>query len=302
MRCVSLAILCVIISTVWPEMSEAAPVQREEHMVRTIEYWTNASDDAFPTQLKSTKNGGTELLVGSNEGDIEVTTIGQFLMPTDMSAFARLEGAAHSRDFLSAPNPASAQPGELIRQITVKYADGHDVERYVAESAPADRGFLLVEKEALGMVNQVRQHPERALSIDMTMSPGSLQNHMVLKVVLANTGNKTLSFPAPAKWKAAGMALHVTARRSDIDMAKMTNEDQAFYELGKSALLSEDKPDVALISIPPGKSQMFLFDANLTLKRGSYEVWGAMVLHLFNEQGVEFMQGELVSKRLPLSR
>lgn len=270
-------------------------------MVDTIEYWSNAADDAFPTRLVVTRNKA-ELEVMSNEDNPAVPNIGRFSMAADAPKFEQLAAAVATPAFAKHANPDPIEPGEVIRKLTVRFADGHEVRRHVEGSAPGDAGFASAEQQALRMAAEVRRHPRQVVSIAMTTTPGATRDDHILNVTLSNAGAESLALPHPGQWLNAGMALHVTARRTDIPLAQMSNEHQAFLELGQKELASAPIPIAPRITLAPGQSQVFSFSAHLPLPPGKYEMWAAFIVQLLSEQGNEFMLGELVSPRLAVKR
>lgn len=271
-------------------------------MIEAIEYWTNESVDTFPTRLMVARRGTAELEIASKEGDPIDPNIGQFSMATDGDAFERLSKAVSAAEFLQHANPGPANPGEVIRQITVRFDDAHEVQRHVKWSVPADPGFKLAEQEALRIIAETRRHPKHAMAIEMKVSPGATREDLVLAVTLINVGKETVALPHPSRWADMGMALHVTARRSDVPLAQMSNEHQTLVELGQGALASAPTPMVPRITLAPGQKQLFSFNARLPLSAGKYEIWGAMILQSLNEQGEALLVGELVSPKTPLAR
>lgn len=271
-------------------------------MVEAIEYWSNAADDAFPTRLTVARAGLAELEVMSNEDNPAMPIIGRFSTATDARMFEQIAKAVMAPGFAKHVNPGPVEPGEVIRRINVRFSDGHEVKRHVAGSAAANAGFAEAEKEALRMIGEVRRHPRQALALVMTVSPGTGRDRQILEIALSNAGSDPVALPHPNQWMQSGMAFHVTARRSDVPLAQMSNEHQTFLELGQDALTAAPASTAPRITLAPGQRQIFSFDARLPLAPGKYEIWGAFIARLFNEQGNEVMLGELVSPRMPISR
>jgi len=171
------------------------PLQDEDFMVETIEYWSNAADDAFPTRLTVARSGAAELEVMSNEDNPAVPSIGRFSMPTDAPSFEQLAKAVAVPAFAQHANPGPAEPGQVIRRINARFADGHEVRRHVTESAPVDSGFARAEQEALRMAAEIRRHPQHAVAIAMTVAPGATRDQLVLGVTLSNVGAEPLALP-----------------------------------------------------------------------------------------------------------
>jgi hypothetical protein len=111
-----------------------------------------------------------------------------------------------------------------------------------------------------------------------------------------------LALPNPNRWKDTGVALLVTAQRTDVPLRQMTNEHQTFRELGHDALLSSSESQHSIISILPGQRQSFSFGTDFPLPSGKFEVWCSFRVRLFDTQGRELIFGEIVSTRFPLRR
>lgn len=282
--------------------AERPSAKKEDVMIETIEYWTNAPDDAFPTRLTLTRNGAAELEVTSNDDDPAMANIGRFSKAVDAATFELLAQAVATPAFTQHPNPGPVEPGGVIRRFNVRFADGHDVKRHVVESVDADAGFTQAEQVALRIAADLRRHPRVAVAIEMKVAPGATRDDLVLDVTVTNVGKESLVVPHPSRWMETGMALHVTARRSDVPLAQMSNEHQTFVELGQDALASASASTVPRPTLEPGQKQLFSFNVRLPLPAGKYDIWGALILQLLTEQGKERLTGELVSPKFPLVR
>lgn len=283
--------------------AERPPAKKEDVMIESIEYWTNAPDDAFPTRLTIARSGVAELEVTSNDDNPAVPNIGRFSKVVDAASFEQLVKAVAAPAFSQHPNPGPVEPGGVIRRLNVRFADGHEVQRHVVESVAADAGFTQAEQVALRIAADLRRHPRVAVAIEMKVVPGATRDDLVLDVTVINVGKESLVVPHPSRWTETGMALQVTARRSDVPLAQMSNEHQTFVELGQDALVSESASTVPPVpTLEPGKKRVFSFNVRLPLAAGKYDVWGALILQLLTEQGKELLTGELVSPKFPLAR
>jgi len=100
------------------------PLQDEDFMVKTIEYWSNAADDAFPTRLSVARSGAAELEVMSNEDNPAVSNIGRFSMATDAASFEKFAKLVAAPAFAQHANPGPAEPGGVIRKVNARFAEG----------------------------------------------------------------------------------------------------------------------------------------------------------------------------------
>src|SRR4051812_17054146 len=74
-------------------------LDENQSMSHTIEYWTNAPDDAYATSLIVSPEDGAALIVSSNRDDPGVPVIGRFGLKSDSAVFAPLLEAVLSQGF-----------------------------------------------------------------------------------------------------------------------------------------------------------------------------------------------------------
>ena len=264
----------------------------------TIEYWSNNASDAYSTVLTATSPGTASLVIGSNGDTPGAAPVGTFFAKLPADALAELLRAATAPGFAAGPATESANPGEVIRRLKVVGEGRSEVLRYATQASPPDAAFEAAERAALALAKLVRQHPKQALSAETTLRFGP-KKHVGVTVTLTNVGVEALGIPHPDFWEKHSVTITLTALRSDVPLAQLGNEHQAFIELSKDQL-SGATPSLSsapAISIGSLTDLTLTFTANLSIPAGHYDFWLTLETPLLDAQGVEVVRAELVSKK-----
>jgi hypothetical protein len=273
-------------------------------MPYSIEYWTNAPDDVYPSVLEVSSAKGAELLVASNEDEPGEPTIGRFAMRGDAAAFTPLLDAVTAPGFAAAGAPAMAEPGELIRRFSVTVDSKSEVVRVVTETMKPDAPFAAAESLALQLMKKVRQHPRRVLALEnFALNFSAVMDRLEVTFSLANPGPEPVAIPYLVHWAQANIQLTVTARRSDVPLAQMGNQHQVFVQFDADQLVELTAPSNTgnLLVLAPGQELRLRFQKDLPpLMPGKYDVWGTFSVQLLDAKGSEITRGELASPRQPV--
>jgi hypothetical protein len=263
-----------------------------------IEYWSNHASDAHPTVLTISASEPALLFVGSNADNPGLEPVGTFRAtppPAETDALVHV-----ARMLVRTPQSvvAAALPGEEIRRLTIALDSGPQETRHVTESSPPDQWFLRAEAAAVALAKVVRQHPKVALSAQTVVRLNGT-GRVEVAVKLVNVGFDALAIPHPDFWTDGSVSIQVTARRNDVPLAELRNEHQRFLDLSKAELVSASPALVQArtITIAPHGELTFNFSADLALPQGNYDVWLTLDTALLNDQGLQIMRTQLVSKK-----
>jgi len=279
---------------------EMTPGQTGHAEGAIIRYWTNAGDDAHPTELTIDVAAQRACLVErSNRGDAERAAIGIFDGPVDRRRVVELSEALRSSPFAALPQDVAAEPGQVIRILSRTDPEGGMTRRSVTGTAP--HGFAHPETLAQHIRARLHQHPRRAVALDFVSLPSRhLEGHApMLELTLTNPGERPVRLRPAEGPIADGWVVTVEAVRSDIPREGLRSRHQFFgqvtgieMEAGNGAEAREDR-----LMVPPGGWAALRGTVDFNAHAGRYTVRTAVAVELCDEDGKGCMSGELLSRR-----
>ncbi|HKP97946.1 MAG TPA: hypothetical protein VJ385_19595 [Fibrobacteria bacterium] len=241
-----------------------------------IRYWSTAADETMPLSLSVFPATHADLWLPCNRDHAAQAALGRFRKTVDGSEVKPILSAVEAEGFLGSANPPSVLPGEVVRKITLKYADGRESMRFQGEEGKASEGFARAEQSLLAMLRTVERHPLASLSFHGDALPAqTVQGHVLgFSLILTNAGKETLRVPMPSAWAATQTGLEARGLRSDIPLDKLDNSHAPALALSARHLAPGWKAPAAGddMELRPGQTLALPFQTVLTWIPGDYDL------------------------------
>jgi len=267
-----------------------------------MSYFSNAGDEALPTELTITEEGHCTLLVRTNRGLPEQLCAGVF--ETDMKE-RKLRALSHvmsSKEFEDIATPEGVQPGDVVRKLSIQPEGGERTTRYAVSGKTAAPVFVTAEQEAMRVAAQVSRKPTCAVALDAVEIPQRINRGEKARVSfsLRNIGEDPLNVPHPKAWQAQAVQVQLAAVRSDVQVADLRGKHQVFEQLTGLEVINVDGPTDSeeALKIRGGQSVAFTIEKTFGWAVGKYDVKLTYEGPLFDEDK-EVIRCEIVTKPYP---
>jgi len=243
-----------------------------------ITYWSNAGDDSFTLEIRLEKSGNAHLSRPSNVSQSD-QPVGMFEMQMPASDTEILWSLAESEEFKKLNIPSGVEPGEIIRKITYRNSGqaNQEVVKFAAESTPAEKLFLEMEKGIGQLIKRVSGEPVigMLMRLDSVKEFAQDPKKVQLTVELKSTGKNTLEIAHPNVWKEQGTLLETVFSRNDVKLAEMRNHHRISKMFSSTDLLATvpKVPDSHSVVINPGQQVAISFLVEKPDSPGSYDIF-----------------------------
>lgn len=268
--------------------------------IEAVEYGSTQADEALPTELRVRPGRESELWIRSNRDGPERTAVGFFrkaLVPADTEALLPLLDAP---DFHAAANPAAVVPGEIVRKIAVRYADGKELLRFVGEEAPAPAAFARAEQALLKLVEATAAGPRLAVSVAVEPVPSAVdaKTPVAFRLTFRNPGAEAIRVAMPKGWAGSHTEVEWKGLRSDVPLAHLGNAHAMALRLEPTHAV--DVPADEWRTLEPGASVSLDFKAAWRWTPGVYDLQLSCLSSLRAEDGRTATRFEWVSPKTRL--
>ncbi len=277
--------------------------QRNVKMNPEMSYFSNAGDEALPTELNVSTEGQCKLLVRTNRAAGEFPSAGVFSMKMRERKLRPLAQALSTPEFEAIAKPEGVQSGDVVRKLSITPDGGQEITRYAVEGKRPDPAFVSAEQEAIKIAAEVRKKPEHAISLDQVKVPERLDRgeKALMSFVLRNPGPNPVRIPHPKLWADKATQAQLVALRSDVPVADLRSHHQVFDTLGAAQVKATEGAGSSeeVITIAPGKSVTIAVEKVINWTVGRYDVRLTFETALADDKGTEIIRCEIVSKPQP---
>jgi hypothetical protein len=266
--------------------AESPRTPKGQKMHYKIVYWTNEVGERSFLELNMESSKPVTLFVGSNEAEPGPSPVGRFQSTAATSeATALLESIQR---LVASPLPELQYgiPGSRIREFRISLEGRPEEIRRAVEGSEPDSHFLTTEKAAVALVNEVKKHPQTALSAQSTLVLNS-SGRFDIQVRLSNVSPEIVRIPHPDLWSDGAMSIEVGVLRNDIALADLNADHQHFLHLSRGQLIDIWPPlkSGKVIAIAPRQALLLNFSAKLPLPKGGYDAWVSLTTNIVDAKG-----------------
>jgi hypothetical protein len=269
-----------------PACAKSPRVQKRQQIDYKIVYWTNEVGERSFLELTMESSKPVTLFVGSNEADPGPSPVGFFRSAApSVETKALLESI---QQLVAAPPPPLQYgiPGAIIREFRISLEGRPEEIRRAVEGSEPGRNFLSAEKAAVALVNELKKHPQTALSMDSTLVLNS-SGRFDIQVRLSNVSPEVVRIPHPDLWSDGAVSIEVGVLRNDIAVADLRADHQHLLQLSRGQLMDvwPALKSGKFIAITPRQRLLLNFSAKLPLPKGGYDSWVSLTTNIVDAKG-----------------
>jgi hypothetical protein len=265
-----------------------------------IRYISEHAGNAFPTVLTIAPGGLATLIVRTNRDTPGSGVVGIFRRQFKELEITWLATALRSQEFANIKGPSPLVPGTATRQLRIKEDSGEEIARSASFSSPPAPSFTRIEEKVLDLVRLVRQHPLRAMVVEVSSLPTKQGRGEPLecRITLRNPGPEPLQLPPPDHWSQKGVSVQIRGIRSDVPLASRTMDHQRLENLSRDNMVAEQSTGMAkpLIPLSGGEGLDLVFRVKPDWPPGEYELTVEITFQMALKEGENMLPYLFVQK------